>query len=283
MNITSAVRESSASLVLILLGCGQFPPSLRAGAWNQDPGHGQLIVTASYFQVTRAFDGNGASSAFPNQGKFRQFEINPYLELGISRRNTVVVNAFLPVLRYTDSYGSRASYGLGNVEFGWQRRLSSLESRWVVSTQLTFAVPAYSETRSPAPGNHQTDTEGRFAVGHASEWGRHHLFWDAEAAFRYRAGAPADQFRSGVTGGIETGRLMCMGQFFGMTGLRNGKPLGEVLNPNAQSDFDLYKAQASLVARLGGGMRIQAGLNRVVAGRSAGQATGFLVAVWHSF
>jgi protein XagA len=259
-------------------------PTLEAGAWNQDPGHGQFILTTSFLQVTRGWDRDGVTRSFANGGKFRQIEINPYLELGVSRRNSLVINAFVPVLRYQDSYGSRSSFGFGNVEVGWRRRLSSPESKWAVAGQATVALPAYSADRNPPPGNHQEDVEARFAVGYGQDFGRSHLFWDAEAGYRYRSGAPADQVRSEATGGIELARrLMFMGQFFGITGMRNGQPISQLLNPNAQSDFDLYKAQASIVARLPDRMSIQAGVNRGFAGRSTGIATGLLVAIWRTF
>jgi protein XagA len=283
MRINLAIRKHPI-LAAILLAMILPAPALEAGAWIQNPGHGQFIVTTSFFQVTRGWDQGGATRTFANGGKFKQFEVNPYLELGVFRRNTLVINAFLPVLRYQDSYGTRSSFGFGNVEVGWRRRLNSPESRWAVSGQATVALPAYSDNRNPPPGNHQQDVEGRFSVGYGQDYGASHLFWDVEAGYRYRAGAPADQVRSEVTGGVELARrVMFIGQFFGITGMRNGQPISELLNPYAQSDFDLYKVQGSIVARLPAKMRLQAGINQGVVGRNTGRATGFLVAIWCTF
>jgi len=103
--------------------------------------------------------------------------------------------------------------------------------------------------------------------------GQRHTFWDAEAAFRYRSGAPADQFRADLTAGLDlTPRVMAMGQAFVIQGLRNGEPLSPTTNPNTQSDFDLYKGQISLVFNLGHGLKVQAGWNEASPGATPGEA-----------
>jgi hypothetical protein len=144
--------------------------------------------------------------------------------------------------------------------------------------------PGYAANENPAPGNHQEDLEGRLMVGRGSNVGKRHMFWDAEGAYRFRSGAPADQVRSDVTVGIElTRKLMVMGQFFGIKGMRNGQPITANSNPNAQSDFDLYKYQPSLVLSVRRGTRVQAGWSNAFSGRNTGNGTTVILAVWKSF
>jgi hypothetical protein len=65
--------------------------------------------------------------------------------------------------------------------------------------------------------------------------------------------------------------------------LRNGQPLTANANPNAQSDFDLYKAQASLVLRVRRNTRIQLGWGHTLAGCNTGNGGGFILGMWQSF
>jgi len=273
-----------SSSVSLLVLCALAPCDLQASAWNQEAGHGQLIVNATFFQTSSAYDSVGNPQAFGYNGRFRQIQLNPYLEYGLSHRYTLVVNAFVPDLSYTNRYSSQRSFGFGNIEMGLERRLNSLESPWAISGQITVAFPAYSAKRNPPPGNHQEDIEARFLVGRGATVLQHHVFWDAEAAYRYRSGAPADQFRSDITGGIYvSSRLMVMGQFFGITSLRNGLPIELISNPNAQSDFDLYKGQLSVVRRVTRRTRLQAAWNDTIAGRNTGRGQTFTLALWRNF
>jgi protein XagA len=256
---------------------------MRAGAWNQPTGHGQLIVTSSFFQTETAFDSTGATQPFGYRGQFRQTLLNPYLELGLSKNYTLVANVCAPLLRYSNLYGMNTSAGLGDIEVAIRRRLNSNESRWAFSGQVLTMFPAYSATRNPAPGNHQEDVEGRLLLGRGSQWARRNVFWDAEAAYRFRSGAPADEFRTDLTGGLNfTSRVMAMSQGFVIKSLRNGAPF-TTTNPNAQSDFDLYKTQVSLVISTGRGTRLQLGWNDAFSGRNTGRGQSAILALWKSF
>jgi protein XagA len=272
------------SVILVWFAATVFPIALHAGAWTQDARHGQLITTFSFFQTSRAYDDSGSVKRFGDDGSFRQFTINPYLEYGLSSRYTLILNAQVPFLRYSNSYGAQSSAGFGDFEFAVRRRLNAPESPWTISSQLTVMFPAYSATRNPAPGNHQEDIEARFMIGHGSTLFQRHVFWDAQAAYRGRFGAPADQFRTDLTVGIDiTPHLMAMGQFLNSQSLRNGQSIETITNPNAQSDYDLHKCQLSLVIALPHKTRIQAGWNSTLSGRNTGRGQTAIIALWKSF
>jgi hypothetical protein len=256
---------------------------MEAGAWTPEKGHGQIIFTSSFFQTGSFFGESGGTQQFGHGGKFRQITLNPYLEYGLSRRYSLIVNANAPLLKFSNTYGAQSSAGLGDTEIGIKRRLNSVESSWAVSGQVSVMFPAYSAQRNPAPGNHQEDVETRFLLGHGRSWSGHHVFWDAEVAYRYRQGAPADQFRADLTGGINLSRRwMLMTQLLAIKGLRNGSAFS-VSNPNAQSDFDLYKGQVSVVTNIGRGFRVQVGWNDAFCGRNTGSGHTAILALWKSF
>ena len=255
----------------------------HGGAWTQEAGRGQIILTSSFFRTDSEFSSSGIAEPFANGGHFQQLAFSSYFEVGVTRRTTLLGTVNAPVLRYWDSSGSASSAGLGDTELGVRRRFNSVESPWAVSGQLVVMFPAYPATRNPAPGNHQEDVEARLLVGRGASLGAHHCFWDAEAGYRYRYGPPADQFRADFTSGIDlTRRVMVMGQMFAIKGMRNGQAFS-VTNPNAQSDFDLYKAQASLVVKVARSTRVQAGWNDSFSGRNTGRGSAAILALWINF
>ncbi len=231
------LRLGLICVILHLLGREAF-----AAAWTNGKGHGQIILTTSWFRTTQGYDRNGNLHRFGYGGSFRKFNINPYIEYGVTNRTTLVLNTTAPFLRYQDQFNAFSSSGLGDMEVGVRQRLTSSSSRTVVAVQGTTSFPTYSENRNPTPGNRQVDVEPRLLVGRGYQYESRSLFWNAETAFRLRTGAPADQVRlDGTIGANVNRRLMLMGQSFGIKGLRNGTRLYVGTNPNAQSDFDLYK------------------------------------------
>lgn len=273
-----------AAVVVTAIACLFLSTMLHAGAWTEPAGHGQIILTNSLFRTGTNFDDAGDPEPFAYAGRFHQLVFNPYVEYGVTARNSLIVNANVPRLNFSNQYSSATSAGLGDVELSLKRRLNSVESPWVFSTQFTVLVPAYSTNRNPAPGNHNVDLEGRFLQGRGFTLARRHAFYDLEVGYRYRHGPPADQVRADATLGFDAAHwLTLMGQFFTIKGMRNGEPISANSNPNAQSDFDLYKYQPSLVFNLGRGTRLQFGMNSAFSGRNTGMGHAALLALWKTF
>ena len=258
-------------------------PQVHGAAWTQRQGDGQVIFNFSFLETSHWFDSAGKRQVFADHGTFRQLEVNPYIEYGLTSKTTLILNTFLPWNRYANDFSVAGSVGLGDTEFGVRRRLTG-ESSTVVSVQFGAQFPLYPATRSPAPGNHQVDVEPRLNVGRGGTVAARHCFVSAGAAYRFRAGAPADQFRSDVTAGMDfSRRFLGLVQFFGITGIRNGAPVATGGNPNVQSDFDLYKTQCSLVTRAGPRTRFQLAWVNAFAGRNTGAGSTLLLAAWRDF
>ncbi len=275
------VRAPAA--IFFILVFTALPQAASGSAWDEAPGHGQIILTTSYLATSRSFDSNWNSHLFPYNGTFRQFQINAFLDLGLRRRWDLLANVPFPFLRSANDYGSQESSGAGDIAVGLKYRLNSLESPWAISAQVLTQFPAYSATTSPPPGNHQEDIEARFLVGRGGKWLDTPVFWDAEVAYRYRTGAPADQFRADVTGGMNlTRNWMLMVQVFTITSMGNSSPVATT-NPNAQSDFDLYKVQPCAVWRVAPRLRVQAGWTYAFAARNTSRDHTVLLALWKDF
>lgn len=270
---------------LIAFACASAPFAF-ASPWAQPAGHGQVIFSVDYFQTSRQFDQFGYVSTFNSNGYFRQFQLNPYLEYGITSKTTLVLNTFIPFLAFRNDFGRVTSAGWGDTEIGVRHRLTSLDSPWVFSVQGTVLFPAYSGNRNPPPGNRNIDLETRLLLGHSYQFSRikRTVYWGIEMAYRYRNGPPGDEVRLDTTVGFDLlRRLTFMQQFYGIKGLRNGAAAGTITNPNAQSDFDLYKFQSSLVLRLNKRTRLQAGCLDNFAGRNTGRGLTAVTALWLDF
>jgi protein XagA len=290
--VTVMISRARSSRVRSWLGtwlgwavvCVTFAGSAQGGAWNDAPGRGELIMTTSLFRAWDEYGADGKRAPFGYGGRFQQIQFGNYLEIGLPKRLTLVLNLPISNLQYSDEFHKQQSGGLGDLEIGLRRRLNGIGSPLAVSGQFTVTAPACGPNEDPAPGNHQEDLEGRLLIGRGSAWGERHWFWDGEAAYRYRTGAPADQLRGDFTAGADVAkRFMVMGQFFSIKGLRNGEPLAAITNPNAQSDFDLYKAQGSLVVRVMHKTRVQMGWGHTLAGRNTGRGGTYVLGLWQSF
>jgi hypothetical protein len=265
--------------IMLLMMAG---PRVYAGAWTQDAQQGQIIINTSYFETSRAFSSTGRVQPFGYHGKFQQFQINPYFEYGLTSRNTLVVNFWAQHLHYADQFHNLNSIGAGDVEVALRHRFNSLSSPWVVSGQVLVLFPAYSASTTPAPGNHQEDLEGRALFGRGNPWRK--SYGDVEVAYRYRNGAPADQFRAEAAAGLNVlSRTQLIGQFYAIKSLQNGTPLTPNDNPNAQSDYDLYKSELSLVFQIHPRTLLQAGWVDAFSGRNTGRGNEALIALWKSF
>ena len=287
MSFRTGKRRAWAWLLKVacaVLTCTLGIRNAHAGAWDQPPGHGELIVNTSLFNAWDQYGAKGARSPFGYAGRFKQIQVGDYIEVGLPKRFTLVANVPISYLSFRNDYNNSTGGRLGDLELGLRRRLNRKNSSWALSGQFTATAPLYAAMDNPAPGNHQTDLEGRLLVGRGSAWGERRLFWDGEAAYRARTGAPADQLRGDLTGGASvTPRVMVLGQFFSIKGLRNGTPVAQITNPNAQSDFDLYKVQGSLLIGIAHRARLQAGWGHTLAGRNTGRGGTYIIGLWQSF
>lgn len=270
----------------IVLACAFIlcPPPSQASAWQVSTSHGQIIVTSSYYRTSSEFDQNGRIEYFGSSGEYRQILTSTYMEFKLSHRDSAILSVPGEFLRFSDAYGNESTNALGDIAIGWKRLLSPLESRWALSAQGLVSFPAYSAAANPAPGNHQEDVESRVMFGRGVDILRRHVFLDLESAYRYRSGAPADQVRDdGTIGFYPFKKTMLMGQVFTIKSMRNGAPLAPNSNPNAQSDFDLYQYEPSIVQTIRHGLQVQVGWSTAFSGRNTGRGTTAVLSLWESF
>ena len=256
----------------------------HAGAWTLPKGSGQVILTNLYYWAQDEFSKSGNRHGFSNDGEFTKYEFNPYIEYGLRDDLTLVLNTFVRRVSFTNEFSGEVNFGLADPELALRYRLSPPDAQtiWAVQAALKFPVAVPHDT--PPLGNEQTDAEARLLVGRGFNIFGRWAYWDVEVAYRFRDEAPADEIKLDLTLGVSlTDDWLVIGQFFATRGLRNGETIQVQGNPTLDTNYDLYKAQLSVVYQLTKSTRIQVGYQRDLAGRNTGAGQATLLSLWFRF
>ena len=244
------------------------------GAWNQPEGKGQLIATASYLRTEERFDTQGRRAAQP---AYTQYELNPYVEYGLTREWTVGANLFLQ----RAATSANSSFGLGDSEFFIRRQLWRTDT-YAFSLQPLLKLPSPAPGKTPALGSRTPDIGLSTLSGvNFRAFGRNH-YAELESGYRHRFGAAGDQMRLNATLGLSiTDTLTLMPQMFQTW--RAQKAIAPVFTQSPRDDYALSRAQISALYTLNETTRLQAGAFQHIAGRNAGAGGGAFLAVWREF
>jgi len=243
-----------------------------AGAWVQEKGNGLGILSLKWYESNRYWDKDRDLV----DGGYRKWELNPFLEYGLTGRTTVGMSLF--IIDVNDD--RRSAPGLSDAEI-FARYLLWKGRGGVLSTQLLVKVPGpYESENIPYQGQDQYDLEWRLLYGtggvlpaSGSEW-----YLNTEAGFRRRFGDPADEVRidlaAGVRGPGKKWELELKQE--NITGLRNAS------GPSAP-DYDLHKIGLSSRYWINQSLALQLGVTRDIYGRNTGQGTAVQGALWVRF
>lgn len=283
---------SHACLLLVLLLLLLPPPQALAGAWTQPEGRGQLILNHFYYSSDAFFDADGQRQSQP---RFDKFEINPYLEYGISDDWTIGASLFAHyVTQETRTEtgsgvtlsGHSDNVGLGNSEIfaRWQLYRGG---RAAIALQPLVKLPAlYARNRLPKAGSEAFDAELSLLGGYGFDgWGRAHYI-DTRLGYRHRFSAGLeDQLRADLKLGLRLNRALSLIPELSATLAFNGNT-DTTFTQDGQNDYDLLKlglaAQYEL-HDLAPGAFVQLGGFAHVAGRNAGEGYGLLLATGFNF
>ena len=268
-------------ILTILLAAAAAPAA--AGPWTPERGHGQVIATFAVYSTRESFTQQGDRAEFGFDGKFRKREINPYLELGVTDRLTFIANTFVIGSEFSNAFGAQKNSGLGDSTIGLRYRVTDTNGPVIVAMQGLVKLPT-AGSGQPNLGNRQVDVDGRLVVGGSLGKSSRPPFWTVEGGYRYRAEGPADELRfEGTLGVYVHARLMLLGQVTATKGLKNNDQVLAGLDPTLSPDYDLTRAQGSIVVSVATRSRIQAGAFVHAAGRNTGAGSGFLVSFWQTF
>ena len=251
---------------------GLAPTVAHAGAFNQQAGHGQVIVTTTFTQAGEAFDTIGRFSPASN---FRKFETTALVEYGFTDWLTGIVKPSFDAI--SASGATSASYsGLGMTEIGAQARVAQFGSS-VLAVQGTVRVPGSTDRSNPVLiGSTRVEEDLRVLFGHGFKVGGWDGFIDLQAGYRWRGGGPPDELRFDATLGLRPVSNWTLL-------LQSFNEVSQSSNSIAYPAYSLYKLQASVVHDFSKEWSAQVGFVTTVAGRSALRERGVLAAVWRRF
>jgi len=242
-----------------------------AGAWPQEEGTGQIIVTAVYSNSTKGFDADGKTV---NIDDYQKAEVYALVEYGITGDVTVIFN---PSFRDVSIEGPGAeASGLGYTEIGARYRLAE-GNGWVPSLQGTLRIPGQEiDTNLAQIGATDTEYDMRALVGYGFKIGEADAFVDLQGAYRLRDGDPPNEFRADLTFGLRpTQKMQVLAQLFNTFSDGSGQ--------GVFSEYRFHNAQFSVVYDVNESFSVQVGGLATLGGENALRERGIVAAAWFRF
>ncbi len=263
--------RAAPSLSVLVTALFLAAAEARAGAWPKAPGEGQVILSTTYDTATRGFDAQGR---LRDTVRYEKRELAAFVEYGLTRRFTFVGRVATQDVTIETPAGRERKSGMAASEAGLRAVLMQRDHD-VLSVQASVAIPGNVENvLDMRLGEGGRDYEARLLYGRGFRLRGGHGFAEAQAGWRVRAGASPDEARLDLTMGWNSGRWLGLAQAFTLRG-RGARP--------PRRNYDATKLQASIVRDIGGGMFVQAGAFRTVAGHSVVQENAAFAALWRRF
>lgn len=262
-------RAKSILAIALLMA----PVPALAGAWTMDMDTGQLIVSGTVSQGSRAFDASRNTAATP---RYSKVEVQSLFEYGLSDRFTLMI---APGYQHVDiaAPSSVSRNGLGYSDFGARYRFLEGDS-WVASAQVLMRAPGTDQYYNAAAiGYTDPEMDMRALFGTSFTVGGLASFIDLQVAQRFRYGDPPNEFRFDATFGIRPApQWLLLLQSFNVISEGGGT---NVLYPS----YDYSKIQLSAVYDLTPTLSLQVGVFSTVIGRNALQENGLITGLTFKF
>lgn len=252
-----------------------IPSVSLAGAWLQPEGKGQWIAQSSYYTNNEFFDANGART---NQDRFTKYELQPYVEYGLTPLLTVGASAYLQQV----SQSGENNYGIADPEI-FSRSVLWKSDHEVLSLQPLIKFKSrFADEGVPRGGSRSTDIELSLLYGRSVHWLSNNDFIDLRGGYRYRANRLNDQWRFDAMAGIEVAPdwlILPAVRAIISTDLQDKTTFSE----NGDQDFDLYKAELGIGYRMGPDRMLTATGFTHVYGAQTGNGLGIILSVMQNF
>lgn len=249
----------------------------KAGAWNEEAGHGLVIADLSFSGGGLYFNGAGRLS---RAAAYSKQEAIGYLEYGLTDDVTLIVKPSLSRVSAavsTDrSLETNRSFGLGATEAAAQLHLLTFGPA-VLAVQGGFRLPGTTSRDNPANiGNTAYEAEGRALGGYSFDLGAVPAFVDVEAAYRMRSGGASAEWHVDLTVGVRpVPRLALLVQSFNV--LCDGRgtswfPASSYSKLGIAAIYDIDERWS-----------LETGMFQTIMGIGALRERGAHVAVWYRF
>nr|WP_319392719.1 hypothetical protein [uncultured Desulfobacter sp.] len=271
----SSDRSVACLIVLYLL---LYSGPAWAEAWPRSPGEIFFAPKVEYYETGHYWDRSGSLKR--QDDKFKKLSIQPYVEYGLTGKDTLTGKCYFDFLDNGDS----STKGFSDLEVGYRRNFYN-ESGRALSAGLTALIPmGYAVYDTPSLGYGRFGVEASISAGYGWQLSERNGFAEAVARYRVYEGYPSDQVRGSLIFGQEvTGAL----QFILESELQWGLDNGDVLTfGDAKTVDGFYRL---LKMTLHGRISITPDTSLVVSvfrhvwGENTGQGGGMAAAVWITF
>lgn len=238
----------------------------HAGAWVQPEGSGMAIMQVGKFSGARYFDVDGSRKPQP---RYTKWEAQPYLEYGITGRHTIGATGYL---QRTEQRGE-ANTGIADPELFLRSRIWN-DDDTVVSLQPLVKFPsAFVHPAGPRGGSRSVDSELSLLYGHNIDWFSNRDYLDIRLGYRHRTRGLAGQYRTDIALGLSPWERW---QFIPALRTITAAEIdtNTTFTQNGEQNYDLLKAELTIMYRLGNGNWVQATMFDHVAGAQTGDGRG---------
>lgn len=217
--------------------------SVFAGAWTREKGKLYDKLGFNVYYADKNFDPDGGKSDFPNGGTFRDYNLNNYIEYGLTDNLTLINSLVYKRIDKNETTVDMTTWGVGDIDVAARYKLA--EGNWgILSVQALLKIPSAYDKNDRLPlGNGQFDYEGKLLYG-KSLYPHIPGYVNLELGYRFRDGDPSDEFRYLVEFGVDVtksfyGRL----KLDGIYSIDNGNKYAYDGNPTTTNNFDLGKLE----------------------------------------
>ncbi len=249
-----------------------IPSFSYAGGWVQDAGKGLFVQNISYYSTNKYFDNSGNKQRI---NRYHKYELNPYIEYGLSSDWTIGANIFLQRTSQRNSVTTKnqTNWGIGDSEFFARRKLWQKDG-FAFSVEPMVKLPSLEKkSEQPQIGSRYFDSGLTFSGGYSFKaWQLDH-FINLDAGYRHRFGTPHDQLKFTATAGLSvTKQASIITQVF--TTSRINEASQPSFTQSSADDYDLTKLQISAMYKMDDKLSFQAGAFTHIDGRNVGSGSG---------
>lgn len=250
-----------------------------AGAWTLQQGKLYERLAVNYYFADREFNDEGHRKDFADNGKFRDRNVNNYIEYGLSDRVTLINSLYYKGIKKEDDFQETKTYGIGDIDLGVKYKIS--EGPWgVLSTQALVKIPeAYDRNDALPLGNGQYDLELRLLYGR-SLYPLVPGYYNFEVGYRWRLDDPSDEITYLVEVGIDfTKSLYGRVKLDGIYNLGSSKQFDTGGNPTATNNYDIGKLDMTLGYKINKKWGIEAGYTPAIYGQNTAAGATYCFAL----
>jgi hypothetical protein len=250
-----------------------------AGAWTLQKGKIYDRLAVNYYFADREFDDEGHRNDLANNGKFRDYNINNYIEFGLTDKITLINSLYYKKIEKEDDVKETKTYGIGDIDLGVKYKHT--EGTWgIISTQALVKIPeAYDENDDLPLGNGQYDLELRVLYGR-SLYPAIPGYCNVEFGYRWRLDDPSDEIRYLIEFGIDiTKSLYGRAKLDGIYSMDNGEHFDEGGNPTTTNNYDVGKLDLTLGYKINKSWGIEAGYMPAIYGQNTAAGATYCAAL----